>query len=151
MYKFLLGPFWIGVFGFGLFVFFRPDGVAYQDPRNAPPPQFVWIMATMWVIGTIFVLLQVIPLKSVQLSDDRLIVSNFRRRWEVLPSEIAEVRQSHWLQSRPIRVRLRHQVEGLGDRFTFIPPRRLRFAFWRDDRELQILRELASRYELVGH
>jgi hypothetical protein len=85
-----------------------------------------------------------IPLKRVELRDGRLYVSNYRREWEIAPNDILSVRQSRWVNSRPIRVQLRYDVEGLGSRFMFIPPSRARLKFWREDPQVEELRRFAE-------
>jgi hypothetical protein len=142
--KYILGPLWMVLIGLvvGTVVF------SLRDSRGAagdPPPWFApWIFVGVGLVACVGILRFAIPLKRVELRDGRLYVSNYRREWEIAPNDILSVRQSRWVNSRPIRVQLRYDVEGLGSRFMFIPPSRARLKFWREDPQVEELRRFAE-------
>ena len=137
---------WIAGFGAGTLAIFRdPGGVTYNGVRGGAPPGVEWIFLAAWVAGTTLILWVSLPLKRVRLSDGALLVSNFLGPELRVPfGMIADVRQNRWINARPITVRLRADVPGLGARFTFLPPTRLRFAVWHEDPEVAELRQLAG-------
>jgi hypothetical protein len=142
--KYIFGPLWIVLFGLGaLGAVFAVHG-ASERGAGAPPPGFEWIFVAVWIIASAGILRFALPLKRVELRDDRLFVSNYFREWEIAPGDIVSVRQNRWVNARPIRVELRHSVEGLGSRFLFIPPSRILFKFWQDDPEVDELRQFAE-------
>lgn len=144
--KFIFGPFWIVLLGaFALAAVIAPDQV-FSGPRGEPaPPGLQWVIVVIWAIGSAGILRFTMPLKRVELRDGRLYVSNYRREWEIVPRDILSVRQNRWVNARPIRVTLRHDVDELGSAFTFIPPTRpMRFRFWREDPQVDELRRFAE-------
>jgi len=141
--KYILGPFWILTFGaVALTLAFAPG--EWQDGRGGPPPEFRWIFPIIWIVATFGILRFTFPIKRVEMRDGRLFVSNYVREWEVFPSDIESVAQNRWVNSRPVRVRLRREIDGLGIRFDFIPPHRARLRFWREDPQVEQLRHFAA-------
>jgi hypothetical protein len=144
--KFVFGPLWIVLLGaVALAAVIAPQTVL-SGPRGEPAPAgFQWIIVVIWAIGSAGILRFTMPLKRVELRDSRLYVSNYRREWEIVPRDILSVRQNRWVNARPVRVTLRHDVDGLGTSFMFIPPRRaLFFQFWREDPQVDELRRFAE-------
>ncbi|HKW45813.1 MAG TPA: hypothetical protein VJN70_00150 [Gemmatimonadaceae bacterium] len=139
--KFVYAPFCM--IAMGAFLVFGASGFRGAHGES-PPPLFPWIFGAVWFIAGVGILRFAIPLKRVELRDDRLYVSNFRREWEVRPTDILSVRQRRWVNGRPIRVQLRRDLEGLGSGFVFIPPRRAMFKFWREDPQVDELRRYAE-------
>jgi hypothetical protein len=143
--KYILGPFWIVTFGAAALLATLAPNRMFDGPRGAPPPGFQWIFVGVWIIVSTGLLRFTIPLKRVELRDGRLYVSNYFREWEILSRDIESVRQNPWVNARPIRVRLRHDVDGLGSGFIFIPPTRRMLRFWREDPQVDALRRFAER------
>jgi len=143
--KYIVGPFWIFAFGIvALALTFAPDG-GLRDGRGAPPPPgFQWLFLVIWIVAGVGILRFTLPIKRVEMRAGRLVVSNHFREWEIFPSDIESVHQRRWVNSRPIRVRLRREVDGLGTRFDFIPPQRAMLRFWREDPQVEQLRRFAE-------
>ena len=143
--KYFVGPFWILSFGVvALTLTFAPEPALNGGRGGPPPPEVRWLCLVIWIVATIGILRFTFPIKRVEMRAGRLFVSNYFREWEIFPSDIESVVQSRWVNSRPIRVRLRREVDGLGTRFDFIPPRRVMFRFWREDPQVEQLRRFAE-------
>ena len=143
--KFIFGPLWIVLLGTSALAAVIAPQEVFRDARSEPPPGLQWVVVTIWLIGSAGILRFTMPLKRVELRDGRLYVSNYRREWEIVPRDIVSVRQNRWVNARPIRVTLRHDVDGLGSSFTFVPPTRpMFFRFWREDPQVDELRRFAE-------
>jgi len=143
--KYIVGPFWILCFGVAAWMLaLAPDG-AFTDGRGAsPPPGMQWLLVFIWIVMSIGILRFTFPINRLELRGDRLFVSNYFREWEIFPSDIESVRQNRWVNSRPIRVRLRREIDGVGSRFVFIPLQRAMLRFWREDPQVEQLRRFAD-------
>jgi hypothetical protein len=138
--KYIVGPLWIVLFAVpALMLAANPS--AFDPP---PPPEVRWIFPAIWIIAGAGILRFNMPLKRVEMRNGRLYVSNFMREWEIMPRDIESVRQRRWVNARPVRVRLRHEIDGLGAGFTFIPPTRFRLRLWREDPQVDELRRFAE-------
>lgn len=143
--KYIVGPFWILSFGIVVLALIFAPGGEFQNGRGGPPPpELRWLFPVIWIVATVGILRSTLPLKRVELREGRLFVSNYFREWEIFPSDIDSVVQNRWMNSRPIRVRLRREVDGLGTRFDCIPPHRARLRFWREDPQVEQLRQFAA-------
>jgi len=141
--KYILGPFWILSFGIlALTLTFASGGL--DDGRGGPPLEMRWLFPVIWIVASVGILRFTFPIKRVEMRDGRLYVSNYFREWEIFPSDIESVRQNRWVNSRPVRVRLRREIDGLGARFDFIPPQRAMLRFWREDPQVEQLRQFAG-------
>lgn len=120
------------------------DPVAYDALLGAAPPGAEWMFLAGWVAGSAFILWVALPLKRVRVAEGALWVSNYWRETRVPFGFVAEVRQNRWITVRPVSVRLQADLPGLGHHFTFMPRTRPRRAFWREDREVAELRQLAG-------
>ena len=154
--KYIFGPLWILLLGSLAFMaVIAPQKVFGGSRGEPPPPGFQWIVVVIWAIGSAGILRFTMPLVRVELRNGRLYVSSYRREWEIVPRDILSVRQSRWVNGRPIRVTLRHDVDGLGTSFSFIPPTRAMLRFWREDPQVNELRRFAqttaeSPHRVVG-
>lgn len=132
-FKYVQPVLWIWLFGSGAWAESR-------DPRGRG-----WVIGAAWLAGSAVMLWLALPLKRVRVADDgALRVSNYWRESVVPLALVADVRQNRWVNPRPIRVRLKAEVPGVGTGFSFIPPTRWRLAAWREDREVAELREMAG-------
>lgn len=143
--KYIVGPSWIVCFGILVSALtLAPGGPLSEGRAGSPPPGMRWLFLVIWVVGAIGILRFTFPIKRVEMRAGRLFVSNYLREWEIFPSDIESVGQNRWVNSRPIRVRLRREVDGLGTRFDFIPPQRAMLRFWREDPQVEPLRRFAD-------
>jgi hypothetical protein len=106
-----------------------------------PPPQTKFVFLGVWILGTTFILWASAGLKRVRMDERQLYVSNYFREIQIPFSAIVDVRQSRWLNSRPITIYFRDATE-FGDKVTFIPKQRIRF--WRIDPIVEELKQLAG-------
>lgn len=141
--KYVLPGIWIPCFGTGVLMsFHKPEDAIFNGVRGALPA-FAYVFVTLWLLGSAFILWFGVSLKRVRLADGAILVSNYIKEWRVPFALIESVSQSRWVQQRPITIHLRADV-GCGMSVKFIPPNRwLRF-FWREDREVVELSELAG-------
>ena len=108
-----------------------------------PPPQMKLAFLGAWILGTTLILWTSAGLKRVRMDDRQLYVSNYIREISVPFSEIIDVRQNRWLNSRPITIYFRDATE-FGGKATFIPKWRMQSLFWRTDPVVSELRQLAG-------
>lgn len=146
-YKFLL-PVFLAWVAFFLLELLRgtPAAIMHGGATGTASPNFIWLAIAALLCGLGVLLWTTLPLKKVSLAPDgSLIVSNYVREWTVPASLIVDVRQNRWIRMRPITIRLRWDP-GCGTRIVFAPPQRWknRFLFWREDPEVQELRDLAA-------
>jgi hypothetical protein len=142
--KYVFPPVWIVGFGLGAVdVFQSPQSFVHDGVGGFARGPIEWMIACVWILGTLFILWAALPLKRVKLCGPNLVVSNYFRDWSVPLSDIVSVHQNRWLNIRPIRVALRFPVEGLGSRFSFMPPGRVRSPFAKEDAVVAELREAA--------
>jgi hypothetical protein len=142
--KYILGPLWIVLFGTAAIVAAIAPHTLVSSTGSAPPAGSQWIFLAIWIVAAIGISRFLIPLKSVELRDGRLYVSNYFREWELFGRDIESVKQSLWMNARPVRVRLRHDVDGLGSSFTFVPPSHRGLRFLREDPQVAELRRFAE-------
>ena len=134
VFKFVAPAAWVVIVAFVV--------VATRDDPAAPWRD--WRFAGAMLAGLALQLWIAIPLKRVRGVDGMLRVSSYWRE-ERIPFElVVEVRQNRWINVRPVTVRLRSDAFGFGERFTFMPPSRMRLASWREDPEVAELRRLAG-------
>jgi hypothetical protein len=142
--KYIFGPFWILSFGaVALTVMLAPES-GLNVGGDGLPPAARWLLVVVWIVASIGILRFTVPIKRAELRGERLFVSNYFREWEIFPSDIESVRQNRWVNARPIRVRLRREVDGLGTKFDLIPPQRAQLRFWREDPQVEQLRQFAG-------
>jgi len=138
-FKYIFAPIWIFGFGAGTLALFMGEA---QTASGGPPSLGDQLFfAAVWVVGTISIILIVRPLKRVRLDDEALLISNYRREIRVPLSQIAEIKQNVWLNTRPVTIIFRGETE-FGRRVQFIPPSKMgRWKFWNEDPIVVELRE----------
>ena len=139
--KFVFPIVWISGFGLGTILLWM-DSFHYKS--NAPPPpqlKFIFLMA--WAIGSTLILWVNAGLKRVSIGEGCLRVSNYVREIFIPLTEIVDVKQNRWINSRPITIYFREPTE-FGDAVKFIPKQRFRITFWRVDPLVDELKRLAG-------
>ena len=138
--KFIFPAVWILGFGFGTLQLWLGNLV---DGNSAlPPSQIKFVFLGVWILGTTFTLWTGAGLKRVRMDERQLHVSNYFREIHVPFSEITDVRQNRWINSRPITIYFRDATE-FGGKVTFMPKWRIRL-FWRTDPVVSELEQLAG-------
>ncbi|MGZ4973724.1 MAG: hypothetical protein ACXWDN_13265 [Limisphaerales bacterium] len=138
--KFIFPAVWISAVGIGTVLLWLGDLV---DRNNASPPsQTKFVVLGVWILGTTFILWISAGLKRVRMDERQLYVSNYLREISVPFSEIIDVRQDRWINSRPITIYFRDATE-FGGRATFMPKWRIQL-FWRTDPVVSEIRRLAG-------
>jgi hypothetical protein len=130
--KLIFPPVWISGFGTGTVLLWLSDRV---------DTQMKFVFLGVWVLGTTFILWTSAGLKRVRMDERQLYVSNYLREICVPFSEITDVRQNRWLNSRPITIYFRDAAE-FGGKVTFMP--KWSIQFWRFDPVVGELRQLAG-------
>jgi len=89
-FKWVLPPFWIGLFSFATCLAFA--GVFQDHETNEPPPFLVcWILLIMTIVGSFFLIFFAYRLKNVELLEDHLLVSELDREEKVPLVDIAKI------------------------------------------------------------
>ena len=138
--KFIFPAVWISAVGIGT-VLLWSDGFVGGD-NASPPSQTKFVVLGVWILGTTFILWISAGLKRVRMDERQLHVSNYLREISVPFSEIIDVRQNRWINSRPITIYFRDATE-FGGKATFIPKWRIQL-FWRTDPVVSELKQLAG-------
>jgi hypothetical protein len=139
--KFVFPPVWI--LSFGIVAILLSFG-GLNDRSNAmPPPQMKFAFLGVWIVGTTLILWFSAGLKRVRIDERQLYVSNYIREISVPFSEIIDVRQNRWINSRPVTIYFRDATE-FGGKATFMPRWRIQLLFWRTDPVVSELRQLAG-------
>ncbi|MGA7993825.1 MAG: hypothetical protein WCA28_02820 [Bradyrhizobium sp.] len=138
--KFIFPPVWI--LSFGIIAILLSFGGLNDGGNAMPPPQMKFAFLGVWIVGTTLILWFSAGLKRVRMDDRQLYVSNYLREISVPFSEIIDVRQTRWINSRPITIYFRDATE-FGGKATFMPKWRLQL-FWRTDPVVGELKQLAG-------
>lgn len=147
-YKYLFPVLWTVGFAVGArLAMDHQRAVMHGASASGAAPDVVWLLMLVGLLGLASTVWFTSPLKRVRLGDDDtlLYISNYMQEWRVPFSLVTGVTQNKWLKLRPITVKLRADV-GCGTSVVFMPPVRLRFLFWREDPEVEELRELAASH-----
>lgn len=144
-YKYLLPVIWVVGFAIGGREAMDNQRALARGAANAAPATMLWLLMFAGLAGLASLAWFCAPLKRVRVGDDgeSLIVSNYFTEWHVPAGLITDVTQNRWIKMRPITIHLRIDP-GCGTRVVFMPPIRLNFVFWREDREVDELRQLAE-------
>ena len=139
--KFIFPAAWISGFGLGTILLWLGG---FHDRNNAlPPPQLKFVFLVVWVLGSTLILWTSAGLKRVRIAERHLQVSNYDREICIPFTEIIDVKQNRWINSRPVTIYFREATE-FGDRVTFMPKQRFRIMFWRNDPVVDELKQLAG-------
>ena len=139
--KFIFPVIWISAVGTGAVLLWLGDLVGGNNA--SPPSQAKFAVLGVWIVGTTLILWFSAGLKRVRIDERQLYVSNYIREISVPFSEIIDVRQNRWINSRPITIYFRDTTE-FGGKATFMPKWRMQFLFWRTDPVVSELKQLAG-------
>jgi hypothetical protein len=139
--KFVFPVVWISGFGSGALSLWL--GAFHGRNNELPPPEMRFVFLGVWIVGSVFILWFSASLKRVSVDERQLLVSNYLQEISIPFSAILDVGQNRWVNSRPVTIYLR-KATGFGDRITFMPKRRISFAFWRADPVVDELKQLAG-------
>jgi hypothetical protein len=128
MWKFVFPSLWSGAFGWATLWFFLHT----IDATGKPVPTWTkWQFLVMWILGTLFMLWLIVPLKRVFRDESNLYIANYQTEISVPFSNIAAVREN-----RRVHVGGKHPiiVEFLtptlfGSKIIFIPTGKAPFAW----------------------
>ena len=123
--KFVIPVVWIGGFGFGTAMLFRPVDAFGGRP---PPPDMKWLFLAVLVVGSIFMYWWCGRLMRVVMTDMELRISNYRREIVVPLSDVEEVTENRWVNVHPVTIHFRGDTE-FGRKISFMPKARVMF-FW---------------------
>lgn len=100
-----------------------------------------WMMMFLWVFGIGIIIHQAVQIRWVRMDDSAFYVSGFGEPVRVPFGMVEKITQSRWTKIRPVQVKLRTHITGLGNTFTFVPRTRVGTPFWREDAIVGELRE----------
>ena len=121
--KVLFPTVWIGAVSFvTMAVFAGSDDL--EDKSIVTAGSVKWILLLFLLLGAAFAYWTCIRLKAVGLDDEALYVSNYLDEVRVPLSEIEEVTQNIWLNTRPITITFSRPTV-FGRRIVFMPGRPL--------------------------
>lgn len=118
--KFVSPVVWIGGFGFGTALLFRPSDAFGDRP---PPPDLKWIFLAGLIAGTVLIYWCGVRLMRVVMTDSALRISNYRREIVVPLSDVDEVTENRWVNVHPVTVQFIRRTD-FGHRVVFMPKRR---------------------------
>jgi hypothetical protein len=118
--KFVSPVIWLGGFGFGTAILFRPDAAFGDSP---PPPDMKWIFLAGLIAGTVLIYWWGVRLMRVAMTDSELRISNYRREIVVPLSDVDEVTENRWVNVHPVTVQFVRRTD-FGHRIVFMPKRR---------------------------
>lgn len=130
IYKLVFPTLWVGLFGFGAVAMLTGD-----HPGK-------WTFVGMWVFGTLAFAWLCFPLKQVEITPDRLRVSNLFRTIEIPFTQIAGVTENVFINTHPVWIQLKEPT-SFGTKILFMPT--FRFAFFSSHPIVKELRNLTER------
>jgi hypothetical protein len=120
-YKYVFLPLWSGGFGYGtLQLFTNPESVTFNGVRGGAPPGTQWLFLVFWALGTGFISLLAVRLRSVRVYDEVLYASSFGHEVEINRRQLLKAEQVQWLRPAVIRI-LYLTPEGIEKTLWFMP------------------------------
>lgn len=135
VYKFIFPPFFI----IGGVVFFRDTARGILSFPDLFPFVFAGLVYALIVP---LLLWQFIKIKTVEIDEDYLYVSNYLKEARIPLADVYDVTNTPWLQPDYITLHL-HRPSEFGDRIVFIPPYR-HWIIWSRNPLVEELKELAA-------
>ena len=114
VFKFFFPVFWIGGFGYGTVTLFL---------TNSPEK---WKFLLVLIIGSIFIAVICVSLKTVVIEDDNIIISNFLKRDVISISDISLVKENRFINTHPVYIHFKRETK-FGKKVQFMPPPQISF------------------------
>jgi hypothetical protein len=137
VYKVIFPVIWISGFGLGMI------GV---ELAHDTPLAVKFTFATVWVLGTVFIMWLCAPLKRVRAGDSALYVSNYLKEISVPVGLIDRVTENRWINIHPVTIHLSADTE-FGRKIVFMPKARMALVWSRHPvvGEIERLAQTAAR------
>jgi hypothetical protein len=121
-FKVILPTLWIGGFAsFTLWCFVAPPEALQDANGRGPLPEWAkWLLLCFTIGGTVWGYLWGIRLKTVELDEKSLHVSNFLREVGITLTEVSRVEENVWLNTHPITIHF-NQATTFGASVLFMP------------------------------
>ena len=104
--------------------------------RSGPaPPETKWSLLAATVLGGGLLYWGCMRLKRVEIDNEWLYISNFRREIRVSLRDVKQVTENRWISFRPVTIEFRRETD-FGPRITFILQGSSLLWFWQPDPEV---------------
>lgn len=121
-YKYLFPLAWITVFGLGVFGILTP---VRTNVDGGPAPDLTrWQVVGLWVLSSAFIIWFSGRLKTIQVDDSALYVSNYFSEVRIALTDVETISQSFRTKPKTITIHFRTET-AVGARVVFLP--RFRF------------------------
>jgi hypothetical protein len=143
-HKVLLPFLWITGFGAGTLAMWLGK---FSQPSQ-PPDNVKLMFLVAWVLGSLFMLIDTIRLKTVFLDKDVLVIKNFARVIKVPLRNVKRISESRLMRPKTITLTV-YPTSEFGERITFIPKAKFQATFniWSEHPIVMKLRELTGIQE----
>jgi hypothetical protein len=122
--KYVFPCLWIPGFGGGAFILWFD--LARGKHGELPPVGMKYAFATIWVLGTTFILWIALRIKRVQMDGANLYVSKWFQEITIPLRAIVKVTEIKWIKGHPVTIYFK-EATACGDKVMFLPTLRLRF------------------------
>jgi hypothetical protein len=123
-YKLLLPVLWITGFGFGTVTMWL--GNFDQPPQQQIEPKYMFLI--FFIIGSVFLLRDLVRLKTLTIENDELVIKNFTRVIRVPARQINRITESRLMRPKTISLTILPSCE-FGEKITFIPKAKMQMTF----------------------
>ena len=120
VYKMIFPTIWIGGFALGTLLMFIPARYRGAPGTAGEFHDEKWQFLAMTLLGALVLWRTCMPLKRVELDESSLYISNFQKEIVVPLTELVEVKENRWINTRPITIRFRSPTE-FGESIFFMP------------------------------
>ncbi len=119
----------------------------FSQPSQ-PPDNVKLIFLVAWVLGSLFMLIDTIRLKTVFLDNDVLVIKNFASVIRVPLRNVKRISESRLMRPKTITLTV-YPASDFGARITFIPQAKFQamFNIWSEHPTVMKLRELTGMQE----
>jgi hypothetical protein len=142
--KFVFPVMWIGGFATGTFRMFVFPASWSDKSGNPVDDGMKWIFLGITLVGSAFIYWSCARLKSVEMDDRSLIISNYSSTIVVPLTEVADVSENRWINIHPVTIEFRSET-AFGQRIVFMPKARF-FSFgWSSHPVVEEIRSAVAR------